>query len=122
MSRDDYLRQVLSLYLEAPDTPYRARRSDRALADTFYQQRIPLANLRHAIALVSLQRARRSSRLPSLEPIGSLAYFRPIVERLQHQPTEPGYALYVLTSYRNLLAGVAKTAAHRQNPAVLHRR
>ncbi len=122
MNRSEYLRQVLSLYLQAPDTPHRVRGSDRGIASTFYQQKISLADLRYAIALVSLQRARRASHLPALEPIGSLAYFRPVVEGLRHKPVDPGYALYVLASYRNLLDEVGKTAMHRQNAAVLGRR
>jgi hypothetical protein len=122
VNQDGYLRQVLNLYLEAPETPHQVRRSDRTLAITFYQQRIPLADLRYAIAIVSLRRARRDIRLPSLDPISSLAYFRPTVERLQQQPVEPGYALYIEASYRTLLEEAAKNAIHRRNAAVFARR
>jgi len=122
LNRKEYLRQALSLYLQAPDTPHRIRRSDQGIASTFYQQKISLADLRYAIALVSLQRARRLSDLPALEPIGSLAYFRPILERLHRQPADPAYALYVQASYRSLLDPLAQKAVHRQNAAVLHRR
>jgi hypothetical protein len=122
LSRDEYLRHVLRLYLEAPDTPNRARSSDWAVASTFYQRGIGLEDLRHAIRLVSLRRRRRAPDLPPLEPIASLAYFRPTLEHLQHQPPDPGYVEYVHLHYQELLGERIKRAAQRQKTAVLRRR
>jgi hypothetical protein len=122
VTRDEYLRNVIALYLDAPDTPDRARRADWAIASTFHQRGVSLDDLAHAIRLAILRRHRREARLEDLEPICSLAYFRPLLEHLRHQPHDPGYVEYVRSSYRNDLEAMQKSAAHRQNAAVSRRR
>jgi len=122
VSRDEYLRNVIALYLETPDTPRRPRRADWAIASTFHQKGATLDQVAHAIRLATLRRHRREPGLEELEPICSLAYFRPLVEHLRRQPHDPGYVEYVQASYRILLKTMAKTAAHRQNAADLDRR
>ena len=41
MTRSDYLTTLLRYYIQAPDTPHRPRRRDRAVADDFYQRSVP---------------------------------------------------------------------------------
>ena len=118
MTRDEYLQKVIDLYLEAPDTPQRARRADWAIASTFHQRGVDLGQLAHVIRLASLRRHRRAADLDDLEPICSLAYFRPLLERLQRQPHDPGYVEYIRWSFQNM----AKTAEQRQITAVSDRR
>ena len=100
MTRQRYLQQVIDLYQSAPDTPEKARRTDWAVANTFYQQAIPLDHVAHAIRLASLRRLRRSRSETPLQPIRSLAYIRPILEQLQHQAHDPDYVDYVKRSYQ----------------------
>ncbi len=103
MSRKDYLTQVIASYLDCPDTPSKARRRDWAIATTFYKQNIAATTVAHAIRLATLRRHRRDPGLERLEPIHSLAYFRPLVEHLHQAPHDPGYVEYVGWSYENRL-------------------
>ncbi len=99
MTREEYLRKIIDSYLDSPDTPRKARRLDWAIATTLYQQGVPHAMVIHAIRLATLRRHRRDAKLESLEPIRSLAYFRPLIEHIQIEPHEPGYVEYVRLSY-----------------------
>jgi hypothetical protein len=121
LSREQYLAQVIRLYLQAPDTPRKARKADWAIATTFYRRGIPLADVEHAIYLASLRRHRRGQPLTH-EPICSLAYFRPLLEQLQHQPHDPDYVDYIRWTYRRFFDEMAESAARRQNTALLNRR
>lgn len=103
MKRSDYLSHVIRLYLDAPDTPRKARRSDWAVAGSFYNHRIPLDRLAHAIRLATIRRHLREPNPPLLEPIHSLAYFRPLIDHLTRQPHEDGYVNYIAFRYRLLL-------------------
>ena len=122
MSRKKYLQHVIWLYLQAPDTPCRARKADWAIATTFYQRGIPLGDVAHAVGLASLRRHRREPGLTPHEPVCSLAYFRPLIDLLQRQPHDPGYVEYVQGSYRKLLEEALESAARRQKTALLYRR
>ena len=103
MTRERYLQQVIESYLDSPDTPENARRRDWAIATAFYKQSVAPATLAHAIRLATLRRHRRDPDLEPLEPIGSLAYFRPLIEQLHQTPHDPGYVEYVRWSYENHL-------------------
>ena len=122
MTRETYLQQVIELYIEAPETPNKARRADWAIASHFYQSGTSLTDVAHAIRLVSRRRYCREPGLPALEPICSLAYFRPLVETLRRQPHDPDYVEYVHASYLEELDEMTKTAARRRNAAVSDRR
>jgi len=103
MKRSDYLSHVIRLYLDAPDTPQKARRSDWAVAGSFYKRHIPVERVAHAVRLAILRRHLREPSPPLLEPIHSLAYFRPLIEHLTRQPHEVGYVNYIAFRYRMLL-------------------
>ena len=123
MNRKQYLQEVIQAYLDAPDTPSKARPRDWAIATTFFQQGVSVATIAHAIRLATLRRHRRDPNLGLLEPIRSLAYFRPLIDHLRQEPHHPGYIKYVQWSYDHTIPGVsAKNAARRQNPAVPDRR
>ena len=103
MTRGEYLEQVIETYLASPDTPTHTRRRDWAIAGNLYQRQIDLATVRHAIALATLRRHRRDPELETLEPVRSLAYFRPLIEHLHENPQDPGYVEYIRWSYENRL-------------------
>jgi len=95
--RRRYLRTVIDLYLEQPQTPATARRADWAIAAGFYQQGTPLDLVLHTIRLTTLRRLRRSgdSDGSTLEPIHSLAYYRSVLAALPLDALDPGYIAYV---------------------------
>lgn len=88
---------------------------------------ISLDTFKAAVALASLRRkARPQGDLP-LEPIRSLAYFKPLASHLKENPPDPGYLEYLRFKFGEIFPGcpspfetrpAAKSAAHRQNPAV----
>ena len=100
MNRAEYLAEVIRLYLQAPDTPQKASRSDWAIAAHFYSKEIPLENVAHTIRIASLRRHLRDTKLENLEPIHSLAYFRRVLDALQPDALDPGYVQYVNLSYQ----------------------
>ena len=100
MNRPEYLAEVIRLYLQAPDTPQKARRQDWAIAAHFYSQAIPIANVAHAIRIASLRRHLRDTEFGNLEPIHSLAYFRRVLDTLQPDALDPGYVQYVSLRYQ----------------------
>ena len=91
MTADAYRQAVLALYLNHPDTPKRAHRGDRAIADLFFRQQVPLEIVAGALRLGCLRRHYRDAEAPPLQPVRALAYFRHIVHELMQQPTDPGY-------------------------------
>ena len=108
MNRDDYLKKAIALYLQAPDTPSRAHRADWAVAITFFQRGVDLEDLAHAIRLTAMRRHCRESDLPALEPICSLAYFRPLLELLRQEPHDPGYVEHVRWRFQQAFGEMEK--------------
>ena len=84
--RQIYVRAVLNLYVQLPDTSPPARLRDRALADHLFDRQVPIDIVETALLLGS---ARRIFRRPAPPPIRSLAYFESIIEELQAQPSPP---------------------------------
>ncbi len=102
MTRQQYLAEVLRLYLDAPHTPCRPTQRDWAIAGELYRKRAPLDQLAHAIRLAtSRQRLRRHPPNPTIH---SLAYYRTVLERLTAQDLHPGYVAYLRQRHRQLLA------------------
>ncbi len=87
MSLSAYVASVLENYQALPDTPNRSSRYDRALAQHWFQQQIPLEQIHAAFSLALLRRQLRPPRAPRLPQIRSLYYFAPLLEELSHQPT-----------------------------------
>ncbi len=104
MTRNDYLQRVISIYLDAPDTPKKARPADWAVAGLFHKQRVPLDLVDHAVALASLRRRLRPADREPLEPIRSLAYLRPIINQLRQTGVDDNYRQYVAARYASLKA------------------
>ena len=105
MNRAAYLERVIVAYLHSPDTPRKARPLDWAVATSFYKRRIPLETVEHAIRLATLRRRLREPDLEPLEPVRSLAYYRPLVQQIQHEPHDPGYIRYTTENYRKYIPG-----------------
>ena len=103
MTRPEYLKAVIRFYLSAPDTPCRARRSDWAVASTFYQQALPLETVEHAVRLATLRRNLRPPALGALEPIHSLAYFHHVITSLTPETSDSAYVDYVKRRFDELL-------------------
>ncbi|MCH7665251.1 MAG: hypothetical protein IH936_04895 [Acidobacteria bacterium] len=117
MRCNEYLAAALRLYLEAPDTPSRPSRRDRALAHDLCRQGVPLDHLAHAIRIATLRR--RLGHRPQPEPIHSLAYYRTVLERLTAEDLDPGYIDYVQQKYRRLRPNQqsnTQTAASKPEP------
>jgi hypothetical protein len=98
MTRQLYLRAIIDLYLAQPDTPAKAKRSDWAIAATFYQRKLPLEIVAHAIRLTTVRRFGRRGGDP-LEPVHSLAYYRSALDSLPPDCLEPSFIS--LTAYRH---------------------
>jgi hypothetical protein len=90
-----YVAAVLTLYLDLPDTPLRPSLPDQSLAHKLHEQSVPLPLVESALLLATLRRLCRSSDLPPLPKIRSLAYFLPVIEELQQQPLPDGYLDYL---------------------------
>ena len=113
MKRDDYLAEVIRLYLRAPDTPAKARRRDWAIAGTLYRQGIPLQTVGHAIRLATLRRHRRHPELGPLEPIHSLAYYRTVIDQMDPLALDTGYVEYVAWKYDIYFGSQVQSAARK---------
>lgn len=129
MTRGQYLTALLRLYLEQPDTPASARRSDWAVASHFYSQGVPFDAVAYAIRLATLRRLLRDPDAEPLQPIRSLAYYRQVLNALSPEELDPGYVAYVNHKYDRLLKApispspeLSKPRPHRQNPALCDRR
>lgn len=108
-----YVAAVIDQYIELPETPWRASLADQWLAHRFFDDGVPLYLVRTALWLGSLRRLIRPDKAPPLNPIRSLAYFSPVVEELQLNPTPEAYADYLRLKLRRtveaMTAGAQKT-------------
>jgi hypothetical protein len=90
-----YVAAVLTHYADLPDTPLRPSLTDQALARKLHAVAVPLSLVESALLLAALRRQARSSDLPPLPKIRSLAYFLPVITELQLQPLPDGYLDYL---------------------------
>jgi hypothetical protein len=95
VSKSDYVRRVLKLYLGLTETPTRDSRLDRRLAEDLYDNQIELEQVEAALILASARRLLRSSTAPKLGPIRSLHYFVPVIEEIRSAPISPNYIAYL---------------------------
>jgi len=116
MTRTEYLSAVIRVYLNAPGTPSRARRSDWAVASTFYQQAVPLETVEHAVRLATLRRRLRNHTQGALEPIHSLAYFRQVIVSLTPEALDPSYVDYVKSRFDELVGDDALPISSEPDP------
>jgi hypothetical protein len=97
-----YVAEVLTLYLDLPDTPLRPSPLGQSLARKLPEQSVSLPLVESALLLATLRRFSRPSDLPPLPQIRSLAYFLPVIEELQQLPLPDGYLDYLRLKLRKL--------------------
>ena len=96
-----YIRTVLDLYASIPCSAFPSRRSDRALAGSFYERRIPLDIIEAALLLGLARRLCRDDGALPLPAVRSLHYFKPIVEEVAAKPLPSGYIGYLRLKIRS---------------------
>ena len=87
----EYVAAVLDCYTALPETPSRARKNDRLLAQTLHDQGVPLEIVRAAFVLATSRRRFRPDQADPLGMIRSLHYFVPIIEEMRRTPLDPFY-------------------------------
>jgi len=92
---NDYVAEVLKLYLELPETPRKVGLNDKITAAGLYESSIQMNTVESAFLLASIRRLGRSSDLPPLSPIRSLAYFLPVIQELLSNPISDEYLKYL---------------------------
>jgi hypothetical protein len=92
---ESYVRTILRLYQNLPETPAQPNSRDCLCAYQLQQRGIPLALIESAFLLGSLRRLLRPPGAPPLPPIRSLAYFQPVIEELLHTPIPDSYIEYL---------------------------
>jgi hypothetical protein len=97
-----YVAAVLTHYADLPDTPLRPSPMDQSLARKLHQEEVPLSLVESALLLATLRRLARSSELPPLPRVRSLAYFLPVIAELQQQPLPDGYLAYLRLKLQQL--------------------
>jgi hypothetical protein len=93
--RQAYVEKILQLYRQAPETPARAGRLDRRLAEEFYELQVKVEEVEVAILLATTRRLLRSPEAPKLGPIRSLRYFTPVIEEVRSNPLSESYLDYL---------------------------
>ena len=99
-----FVAQLITLYLDLPDTPLRPSPADQSLARKLFLETVPLPLIEAALLLGTLRRLSRAPDQPPLPKIRSLAYFLPVIEELQLQPLPDGYLDYLRLKLRRLSA------------------
>lgn len=90
-----YIASVLNVYLNLPETPSKASFYDRQTAASLLTRSVPLFAVESALMLASMRRLSRSSDLPPLSPIRSLAYFLPVIQEVLDNPISEDYLQYL---------------------------
>jgi len=98
-----YVAAVLTLYVDLPDTPFRASVPDQRHAHIWFDRGVPLEVVETALLLACLRRMVRPTDVPSLPRIRSLAYFQPVIEELGEHPAPSGYLQYLRLKLRHIL-------------------
>ena len=99
--RQMYVRTVLNLYAQTRDIACPARRTDRLLANYFFDRRVPIDIVEAALLLGSARRMCHRGAF-ALQPVRSLHYFEPIVQELVAQPPPKGYIDYLRLKVHSL--------------------
>src|SRR2546429_5698575 len=81
---EQYVRTVLNLYQQLPETPALPSSRDRFHAHQLQQRGLPLTLIETAFLLGSLRRLLRPPEASVLSPIHSLAYFEPVIRSEEH--------------------------------------
>jgi hypothetical protein len=81
-----FVERILSLYLVLPETPPRASRTDRRLAEELYEKKIKEGEVEAALLRATARRLLRSADAPKLGPIRSLHYLLPAIDEVRINP------------------------------------
>ena len=103
-SRNQYVKSVVAMYIQMPDTPLKPSSNDRITASDFFAKGIPLLIIEAALMLASLRRLSRNNDQPPLPPVRSLAYFVPVIRELSDSPLPDGYLQYLRSKLRSVAA------------------
>ena len=95
MTEQAYVRAIRTVYLHLPNTHPSFTRSDRRLAETLFQRRIPFDVVRSALLLATARRICRNPAVPPLPPVRSLHYFMPAIDEILRLPLPDGYVRYL---------------------------
>ena len=90
-----YVKSVLQLYLDLPQTPARASRLDHRLAEQFCDRGVRFQDIELAMLLATARRLLRSPEAPALGPIRSRHYFLPVLAEVTQQPPSEDYLPYL---------------------------
>ena len=90
-----YVASVLDLYLQLPETPFKASSNDRRTAAALHARGVPLLAVQSALVLAAARRLGRSPDMLPLSPIRSLAYFLPVIQELLDNPITEDYLGYL---------------------------
>ena len=99
---NDYVTDVLKLYLDLPETPRKANTNDKITAAGLYERGIQMTTVESAFLLASVRRLGRSPDLPPLSPIRSLAYFLPVMQEILEKKVSEDYLHYLRMKVRSL--------------------
>ena len=110
IQQDDYVADVLRLYLDLPETPRKASLNDKITAIGLHERGIHMTTAESAFLLASVRRLGRSADLPLLSPIRSLAYFLPVIQEILDKPVNDDYLKYLRMKVR-LLCGRKRDVA-----------
>lgn len=108
-----FAQRVLDLYRLAPGTTGNLRRCDHHLAGELYDRGISLELIRNALLLAVARRTFRPQGAPSLAPIATLHYFRPVIDELIAEPPEPGYLSYIRYKLNSVAPGLVAANGHQ---------
>jgi hypothetical protein len=95
LSREEYIRKVLSAYRQTPGTAGAIRRADRLLAAQWYARGVPLRAVENALVLAASRRLFRPTAAPPLGTIRSLAYFVPVLDEALQLTVSQDYFQYL---------------------------
>ncbi|MGC9293449.1 MAG: hypothetical protein ACP5EP_12150 [Acidobacteriaceae bacterium] len=95
ISQQEYVRELLLIYVKTPGTTGKVRRQDRLQAAILYQQKVPLTVAQNALLLAAARRLLRPEGAPPLATVRSLAYFLPVIDEVLHLDVNPAYFHYL---------------------------
>jgi len=93
--RERYIKRVLRLYLQLPETPLRHSRIDVRLASQLYEQKVKHKEIEQAMLLATARRLSRRPEAPALGPIRTLHYFLPVLQEIKREPLTRDYLGYL---------------------------
>lgn len=109
---NEYADAIMKLYLNLPETPLKPNSNDRQTAASLHARGIDLAAVETALLLATIRRLSRSTDMPPLSPIRSLAYFLPVIEEILFNPVPDDYLNYLRKKVESL-SGRGKTIKQR---------